>query len=54
MDSEYIKDFIVSDSLPQEENKKKCPKLKTFSIVPLLSEAVIRLNEGRSLSEVFY
>ena len=52
--SEYIKDFIVSDSLPQEENKKKCPKLKTFSIVPLLSEAVIRLNEGRSLSEVFY
>jgi len=52
--SDCIKEFIVSDSLPQKKHKEMCPKLKTFSIVPLLSEAINRLNAGRSLSEIFY
>lgn len=49
----YIKEVVVSDSLPQYHNKMKCKKLKTFSIVPLLSEAITRLDKGGSLSEIF-
>lgn len=51
--TEYLKEVVVSDSLPQEEKQKKCPKLKTFSIVPMLSEAMIKLCKGGSLSEIF-
>ena len=51
--TEYIKEIIVSDTLPQENNMKKCNKLKTFSIVNTLSEIISRLVEGGSLSEIF-
>lgn len=51
--TEYIKEVIVSNTLPQEKNKLKCKKLKTFTIVPLLSEILNRLDKGGSLSEVF-
>ena len=50
---EYIKEIVVSDSLPQYHNKMACKKLKTFSIVPMLSEAITRLDKGGSLSEIF-
>ena len=49
----YIKEVVVSDSLPQKENMKNCDKLKTFSIAPILSEAIKRLDKGGSLSEIF-
>lgn len=51
--TEYIKEIIVSDSLPQENNKKLCNKLKTYSVVPTLSKIVNRLDNGASLSELF-
>ena len=49
----YLKEVVVSDSLPQEENMKNCDKLKTFSIAPMLSEVIKRLHKGGSLSEIF-
>jgi ribose-phosphate pyrophosphokinase len=52
-DSDYIEKIIVSDSLPQEENLKICPKLLVFSIIPLLSQAINRLITNESLSELF-
>lgn len=51
--SNYIKEIIVSDSLPQEKNKKLCSKLKTFTIIPTLSIIINRLIQGGSLSEIF-
>ena len=51
--TDYIKEFIVSDSLPQKQNIARCPKLKVFSIANLMSEAINRLNSGGSLSEIF-
>ena len=45
--------MIVSDSLPQESNLEKCPKLMVFSIIPLLSQAMNRLITNESLSELF-
>ena len=51
--TEYLKEVVVSDSLPQNKKQDKCSKLKTFSIVPMLSEVINRLNKGGSLSEIF-
>lgn len=51
--ADYIKEFIVSDSLPQHENKYQCSKLSVYSIVPLVVECIKRLNSGESLSAIF-
>jgi ribose-phosphate pyrophosphokinase len=51
--TDYIKEVVVSDTLPQDHNKNKCSKLKTFSIAPMLSEVITRLDKGGSLSEIF-
>ena len=51
--TDYIKEVVVSDTLPQDHNKKNCSKLKTFSIAPMLSEVITRLDKGGSLSEIF-
>ena len=52
-ETDYIKSVIVSDSLPQEDKQKKCSKLKTFSIAPILSQVITKLINGESLSGVF-
>jgi len=51
--NDYIKEIIVSDSLPQYEKQKKCNKLKTFSIIPILTEVIQKLINGGSLSDIF-
>ena len=51
--TKYLKEVIVSDTLPQEMKQKKCKKLKTFSIVPMLSEVLNKLCKGGSLSQIF-
>jgi|TARA_B110000238_G_C16106905_1_gene430857 ribose-phosphate pyrophosphokinase len=51
--SDFIKEVVVSDSLPQDIKKTRCGKLKTYSIVPMLAEVINRLNTGGSLSEIF-
>jgi ribose-phosphate pyrophosphokinase len=51
--TEYIKEIVVSDTLPQDHNQERCSKLKTFSIAPMLSEVITRLDKGGSLSEIF-
>ena len=50
---DYIKEVVVSDSIPQGEKQLKCKKLKVFSIVPMLSEVINRLTIGGSLSDIF-
>lgn len=49
----YIKNIVVTDSLPQEENRKKCPKLETIKIAPLLAKTICNLFNGESISELF-
>ena len=51
--TEYLKEVVVSDSLPQNKKQEKCSKLKTFSIVPMLSEVIKRLDKRESFSEIF-
>jgi len=51
--ADFISEVIVTNTLPQEENMKRCPKLKVIDISPLLSEAIRRLYTGESISELF-
>lgn len=49
----FIKEIILSDSIPQNHNMSKCNKIKTFSIVTMLSQVINKLNNGGSLSDIF-
>eukprot|EP00940_MAST-03C_sp_MAST-3C-sp2_P000361 g361.t1 len=48
-----IKEFIVTDTIPMDENKSQCPKMRVISVAPLLAEAVRRIHTGGSLSNLF-
>jgi len=49
----YISRFIVSDSIPQVENCKKCPKLEVFSISNLMANIIERIQFGGPISDLF-
>lgn len=48
-----LEEVCVTDSMPQEENVAKCPKIKILSLVSLLSEAILRIHLEKSLSALF-
>ena len=48
-----IKEFIVTDTIPMDENEKRCSKMRVLSVAPLLAEAVKRIHTGGSLSNLF-
>ena len=52
-DCKYIEKFYVSDSIPQENNKKKCNKLQIFSLSILLSDLIERIITRKPISELF-
>lgn len=43
----------VSNSIPLTEAAKKCSKIKTLSIAPLLSQSISRIASGESVSSLF-
>ena len=49
----YIEKIYVSDSIPQEENKKLCPKLEVFTLSLLLSDVIERIITRKPISELF-
>ena len=51
--SKYVSRIIVTNSISQEENLKKCSKLDVIDISGQLSEAIIKIHEGGSLSTLF-
>lgn len=50
---ESIRMVLVSDSLPQTENMKKCPKIRLFTVSGMYADVVRRLATGKSISELF-
>jgi len=48
-----LEEVCVTDSIPQDENLIKCPKLRVSSIVNLLAEAIQRVHGEKSLSVLF-
>lgn len=49
----FIDEVIVTNTVPNEEKIKQCPKIKSVDISPLLSEAVRRIHNGESMSYLF-
>ena len=50
---EYIKEIIVSNSIPQNYNQQICKKIKIFRIEKLLSKIIEKLGSCESISELF-
>ncbi|TKR92231.1 hypothetical protein L596_006924 [Steinernema carpocapsae] len=44
---------VVTNTIPQEENLKMCPKIKCIDISMILAEAIRRIHNGESLSSLF-
>lgn len=44
---------VVTNSTPQEEHKKRCPKLEVLEVGHIFAEAIRRVHHGESISVLF-
>lgn len=48
-----IDKIVVTNSVPQDEFKKQCPKLEVLDVSPIFAEAIRRIHHGESISVLF-
>lgn len=48
-----IDKIVVTNSVPQEEHRKLCPKLEVLEVGPVFAEAIRRVYHGESISVLF-
>ena len=51
-----IKEICVTDTIPFPSGPRSfddAPRLRILSVAPLIAEAIVRVHEGRSVSELF-
>ncbi|KAF3081737.1 ribose-phosphate pyrophosphokinase [Orbilia oligospora] len=48
-----IDQVVVTNSVPQNENTRACPKLKVLDVSSVFSEAIRRVHHGESISVLF-
>jgi len=53
INSSILEEVCVTDSIPQEENAKRCNKLVVLSLVNLITESIRHLHDEKSLSILF-
>ncbi|KAI5849672.1 phosphoribosyl pyrophosphokinase [Durotheca rogersii] len=44
---------VVTNSVPQDEHKRLCPKLDVLDVAPIFAEAIRRIHHGESISVLF-
>ncbi|RFU29100.1 hypothetical protein B7463_g7242, partial [Scytalidium lignicola] len=44
---------IVTNSVPQDEHRRMCPKLEVLEVGPVFAEAIRRVHHGESISVLF-
>ena len=49
----HLTKMIVSNTIPQDFNQKKCSKLSVFNVEELLAEAIQKLHSSGSMSDLF-
>eukprot|EP01129_Flabellula_baltica_P006464 TRINITY_DN2421_c0_g1_i1.p1 TRINITY_DN2421_c0_g1~~TRINITY_DN2421_c0_g1_i1.p1 ORF type:complete len:318 (+),score=71.41 TRINITY_DN2421_c0_g1_i1:143-1096(+) len=49
----FIKELIVTNTIPQERNQELCDKLVVLDISSILAEAIRRIHNGESISVLF-
>lgn len=52
-DTSVIESLTVTNSLPQADNQKQCPKLKVIDVSGLLAETIGRLHCHQSLAKMY-
>jgi len=53
LQSSSISQIVVTNTIPLEK-EKRIPKIKILSIAPLIGEAIKRIHQGLSVSELFH
>jgi len=53
LEASVIKSLVVTNSIPQRDNAKKCKKIKVLSVSQLLGEAIRRIHSEDSVSSLF-
>jgi ribose-phosphate pyrophosphokinase len=48
-----LEELVVTNTIPHEEKKRQCPKLKSIDISATLAEAIRRTHNGESISYLF-
>ncbi|KAF7533869.1 hypothetical protein G7Z17_g13447 [Cylindrodendrum hubeiense] len=48
-----IDKILVTNSVPQSEHRRQCPKLEVIDISPVFAEAIRRVHHGESISVLF-
>ena len=52
VNSSPLKSLIITDTIPLPPDKQS-PKIKVLSVAPLLADAILRIHEDNSVSELF-
>ncbi|RDA83515.1 hypothetical protein CP532_2682 [Ophiocordyceps camponoti-leonardi (nom. inval.)] len=53
LNASAIDKIIVTNSVPQDEHCRLCPKLEVLDISPIFAEAIRRVHHGESISKLF-
>ncbi len=53
LNKSQAKTIWVTDTIPQIQNAKLCPKLKVIPIASVLAKAIDRINKNKSISSLF-
>jgi ribose-phosphate pyrophosphokinase len=53
IDDSAIQEVVVTNSIPLREDAKRCTRIKTLSVAPLLARAIQSIHEDGSVSTLF-
>jgi ribose-phosphate pyrophosphokinase len=53
LENSPIKELVVTNTIPLSEEAKKSKKIQVISVAPLLGEAIKRIHNNQSVSELF-
>jgi len=48
-----LRELVVTNSIPLNDESRKCPKIKVVDVAPMLAEAIRRTHMGESISSLF-
>ena len=48
-----MKSLVVSDSIQETKESKKCKKIRTIPVAPLIAQAMLNISQKSSVSSLF-